>query len=177
MGAIDIVDAHEFLDEHFSGEILAAVDTRNPDSLRWVAIKLYRLDGGEGYLIHRTGCSVVYHTSPTGCLTSTGDQSGYPASVDDLPDDAVPCPVCKPMAPHRLDGNDTIRYEFTRHTLDVCSTADESIKRLTRMRERRSRRTTTFTSQPVRELLEIAASQDQEFAMAMPGHGRAVRAM
>lgn len=169
MGAIDIVDAHSFLDEHFSGEIMAAVDTRNPDSLRWVDIRLYRLDAGEGYLIHRQGCSVVYHTANTDCLTSTGEQSGYPGTVDDLRDDAVPCPVCRPVRPERLDGNDSIRFELTRHTLDTCSTAEEVIHRLTRMRERRSRRSTTFVSQPVRELLELAAADDQEFALAMPG--------
>lgn len=170
MATITIRDTHSFLNEEHEGELISAVDTRSQDpdnpSKRWVEIKLYRLDDGS-YLVHRIGQSVVYHTAGTTCLTSVGRQSGDPAKVDDLPDEAVPCETCRPPQPWTLDSDDPVRYEFPRHTIDTCSTPAEVIKRLTTMRERRTRRATTVVSEPVRELLGNAARTDGRFADAM----------
>lgn len=168
MPAIDIVDAHSFLNEHFEGSLIKQTTTRGRNSLRWVDIALYGLDGGT-YLVHRIGQSLVYHRGDTGCLTSTSKQAGDKATVADLPDDAEPCERCNPPWPEDLADDAEIRYEFPRHTLDECSTPAEVISRLTSMRKRRARTSTRVVSEPVRELLEGAAASDPRFAEAMSG--------
>lgn len=168
MAAIAIVDAHSFLNEHFEGDLIKSTTTRGRNSVRWVDIALYGLDGGT-YLVHRIGQSLVYHRGDTECLTSSGKQAGDRATVADLPDDAEPCERCNPPFPENLDDDEPIRYEFPRHTLDECSTPAEVIARLTSMRKRRARTATRVVSEPVRELLEGAAETDPRFAEAMSG--------
>lgn len=123
---------------------------------RWFTLELYALDTGE-WLIHRTGMSNVYHTADTKCRTRGGWQSGDPAGVDNLPDDAVPCQVCRPPYPQDLpEGKETVRFEFPRHTWDKCQTPEQVREKLTTARSA-SGSEAVFLSAPVNELLRGAA--------------------
>jgi hypothetical protein len=130
---------------------------------RWVTMELYLLDDGT-WLAHRTGWSVIYHTRDTFCMTRAGRRSGDLASVDDLPDDAMPCPICQPAAPRRLpEGPGVIRFEFPRHSWDQCPTPELIKMRLTTVRSRDGG-VSEFMSEPVSELLRNAAAIYPEFA-------------
>ena len=130
---------------------------------RWVEFRLYALDNGQ-WLIHRAGMSNVYHKIDTRCVTRTGRQSGDPAGVDDLPDDAMPCLVCRPEDPEYLPGGPgTVRFERPRHTWDECPTAFLVKAKLTTVRSRDGS-VSTFTSDPVDQLLWCAAQRYPEFA-------------
>jgi hypothetical protein len=130
---------------------------------RWVTFELYHLDTG-GWLAHRTGYSSVYHRLDTRCTTRIGRQSGDPATISQLPDDAVPCLVCKPPYPDRLPETDepVVRFEFPRHTWDECPTPALVKEKLTTIRSRDGT-TSTVTSDPVGELLRGAARSYPEF--------------
>ncbi len=130
---------------------------------RWVEFELYALDNGQ-WLIHRVGRSNVYHRIDTRCTTRTGRQSGDPAGANDLPDDAVPCLVCRPEDPEYLpNGPGTVRFESDRHTTDLCPTAYLVKAKLTTVRSRDGS-VSTFTSDPVGQLLRGAARRYPEFA-------------
>ena len=130
---------------------------------RWVEFELYALDNGQ-WLIHRAGMSNVYHRIDTRCVTRFGREVGHPAGVDDLPDDAVPCLTCRPEDPDYLpDGPDTVRFEFPRHTWDECPTPYLVKLKLTTSRSKDGS-VSTFTSNPVDQLLRGAARRYPEFA-------------
>lgn len=130
---------------------------------RWFTMELYALDEG-GWLVHRTGWSVIYHRRDTLCMTRGGRKRGDPASVNDLPDDAVPCTFCQPPYPRYLpDEPGTIRYEFPRHSWDRCPTPVAVKARLTTVRSPDGG-TSEFISAPVDELLRAAAAIYPEFA-------------
>lgn len=137
--------------------------SRRDDSTAWADIRVYALDSG-GYLVHRTGYSLIYHTAATRCTTREGVQRGIPASVDDLPDDAEPCQRCRPADPQRLpDGEGVIRYEFPRHTFDQCDTPEQVVDKLTRIRHR-DKTTSVQYSQPVTDCLDQCVRNDEAFA-------------
>lgn len=129
---------------------------------RWVEFELYELDNGS-WLAHRAGMSDVYHRADTRCSTRTGRQSGDPATVADLPDDAVPCQRCKPPYPQSLRDDESVRFEFPRHTWDECPTAVIVQEKLTTIRNRDGS-VSTVISDPVDQLLRSAASAHREFA-------------
>jgi hypothetical protein len=142
--------------------------SRRDGSPAWAEVEVWRLDGG-GYLVHRIGCSLVYHRPDTGCVTRDGRQRGDPAGVDDLPDDAVPCPVCRPEDPEYLpDGEATVRYEYPRHAFDGCDAPEQVAEKLTVIRHRDKTRSVQF-SQPVNDCLEECAANDPGFAKFLPG--------
>jgi hypothetical protein len=129
---------------------------------RWVEFELYALADGS-WLIHRIGKSNIYHRADTLCTTRTGRQSGEPAGVDDLPDEAMPCPRCHPPFPEDLpEGAGTVRYEYPRHTWDECPTPELVREKLTTIRSRDGS-VTTYLSDPVADLLRQAAARYPEF--------------
>ena len=147
-----------------NGALIGAGSSRRPDSSAWAEISVYKLDGGS-YLVHRSGMSLVYHRADTPCTTREGRQRGDPASVEDLPDDAQPCPRCQPEDPEYLpDGNGTIRFEFPRHTFDQCDTPEQVVSKLTVIRHRDKSRSVQY-SQPVTDCLEQCARNDVRFAV------------
>jgi hypothetical protein len=153
----------------FDGELLRTpsgrdVHVETPGEFRWAELEIYRAEAG-GYVLHRIGNSRVYHTEPTTCLTESGEQSGAPCTITELPDDAHPCWKCNPQDPQTLGDSQLIRYEFPRHTFDRCDTSAEVTRRLTTMNPRGKSRT-TWVSQPAAELLRLAAEADPEFANA-----------
>jgi hypothetical protein len=144
------------------GERIGFGTSQRPESLAWATIEIYRL-ADDGYFTHRAGYSRVYHTADTACRTRNGDQKGDPATVDDLPDDAEPCPRCKPDPPVDLDDGQAVRYEFPRHTFDACDTPEMVVERLTVIRHRDRTKSVRY-SQPVKDALRDAAFRDAAFA-------------
>ena len=130
---------------------------------KWFTVELYAMDDGT-WLAHRTGWSVIYHTRNTRCTTRGSRQRGEPASVDDLPDDADPCPECNPPYPEDLpDGKGVIRFEFPRHSWDQCPTPHAVKLKLTTARSKDGS-VSEFMSDPVDRLLRSAARVYPEFA-------------
>jgi hypothetical protein len=132
---------------------------------RWGVNRVWRLRSG-GYVLAREAYSVIYHTNPTTCLTRNGLQSGDPADVDELPDEAYPCWACKPPYPEALDdGGKPVRFEFPRRTIDQCSDPGQVVYRLTN-----SRKFSGILAQeipePTRALLEQCRDHDPDFADA-----------
>lgn len=126
-------------------------------------MELYLLDDGT-WLVHRTGWSAIYHRRDTTCMTRVGRRSGEPASREDLPSYAVPCPVCQPRAMHNLPaGPGIVRFESPRHTWDRCPTPQLIKLKLTTVRSRDGS-VSEFMSEPVGQLLRNAAALYPEFA-------------
>ncbi len=151
-----------------TGTLIGHGSSRREGSPAWAEVEIWRLDGG-GYLVHRTGWSLVYHTRDTSCETRDRRQRGDPAGVADLPDDAEPCPKCRPEYPEDLpDGDGVIRFEFPRHSFDGCDTPEQVAEKLTVIRHRDKTRSVQF-SQPVNDCLEECARNDAGFAKFLPG--------
>ena len=139
------------------------VSTQSDSKDRWFDLELYALADGT-WLIHRVGMSNIYHRADTRCTTRIGRKSGDPAGVEDLPDEAVPCLICRPEDPDYLpEGPGVVRFEFPRHTLDRCPTPMLVMEKLTTVRGRDGV-ISSFTSDPVDELLRGAARLYPEFA-------------
>jgi hypothetical protein len=145
----------------WEGDLVAATRTGHP--LRWAEFEIWKLAGGD-WLVHRTGRSRIYHRADTPCDTQTGRKPGQPGTVDDLPDDAVPCRYCRPPDPLDLADDEQIRIETPRHTVNRCATAADAVDALTRYRDRISGQRKVEMSEPVAELLELAAAKEPAFA-------------
>jgi hypothetical protein len=151
-----------------TGDRIGHGSSRRSGSPAWAEVEVYKL-ADSGYLVHRTGVSLVYHTPGTACTTRDERQRGEPAGVDDLPDDAEPCPKCRPPYPRELpDGPATVRYEFPRHAFDGCDTPERVAEKLTVIRHRDKTQSVQF-SQPVNDCLEECARNDAGFAKFLPG--------
>lgn len=151
----------------FEGELVHREVTRSqPD--RWVEIALYELDGDEGWVTVRSGMSNIYHRDGTSCRTASGLMPGLPATVGDLPDDAMPCPACEPPFPQDLEDHERIRYEFPRITVDAARTPQDVVTSLTVYRSRKTGERRVQVSQPVAALLAAAAEKDPRFADLTP---------
>jgi hypothetical protein len=169
--AVRIEDRHSATE--FSGELIASADSRDFSDRRedrWVEMRIYRLDGqAAAWILHRAGMSRIYHADlplDDACKTISGRASGDLATVDDLPDDAVPCPSCQPPEPLQLHDREQIRFEFPRNTVDRCASPAVAVERLTTMRDRRTGTRTTMISEPVAALLAQASASDPDFAAA-----------
>lgn len=128
---------------------------------RWGENIVWRLVSGK-YAVLRGSYSMIYHTEPTTCRTITKAFSGSPATVADLPDDAVPCPRCEPDWPEDLPDDAAVRFEFPRQGVDICDTPAQVITRLTEHRKHSGERVVTV-SEPVRDLLEQCRTNDPAF--------------
>lgn len=146
----------------FAGHRIGHGSSFRPDSAAWAEIEVYKRDDG-GYMTHRVGYSLVYHRADTRCTTARGDQKGEPATVDDLPDDALPCQRCQPEAPEYLPKAAAIRFEFPRHTFDSCDTPEMVEEKLTVIHHRDGNRSVRY-SYPVRDALREAVLNDPAFA-------------
>lgn len=151
----------------YEGELVSEADSaRTADQPRWSEFYLYHLDDGR-WLIHRIGKSVIYHTLEPDHRTATGGLPGETVgTVDDLPDDAEPCDICRPEDPDYLADGQQIRIETDRHKVDIAATPAEVTEILVTNR-RREGGTTITMSRPVRDLLTQAARRYPEFAEAV----------
>ncbi|HEY2638922.1 MAG TPA: hypothetical protein VGI66_03435 [Streptosporangiaceae bacterium] len=139
-----------------SGTVIGQAGT-NTTTLRWMSITLYRLDEG-GLLLHRVGYSRIYHDNSGRCKTVAGRVSGSPAVVSNLPDYAEPCERCQPAQPDYLGPTETIKFEYPRHSFDICATPEEVEDKL------RQRKAGKEMSEPSRSVLDQARENDPEFA-------------
>lgn len=137
----------------FTGTLLSEESTETNSALRWLELELYRIDQGPRtgqYVLHRTGQSLVYH-QPHAC--------GYGVSTvwEAVPDDAEPCPVCKPSSGLRAE----VWLEAPRHRVVKCLTPVHVEKALL-MRRKDG---TTFMSTPALNLIEKACAADEKLAL------------
>lgn len=133
----------------FTGTLLARESTESDVSLRWLELELYRVGKGNltgWYLLHRVGQSVVYH-KPEAC--------GYGKATDwaNVPDDAEPCPVCKPPAHGMVE----VWMEVPWSKVLRCENA-KAVENALLMRGKNG----MFLSQPASNLLEKSARTDME---------------
>lgn len=161
MPLIRIEDRHQ--DTEFDGTRIAGPVTSG-NQPRWLSMTIYKAASG-GYILHRVGMSVVYHEAETSCQTILGQKSGSPATIVDLPDEALPCERCSPPYPADLGDTEQVRFEFPRHTIDKCADARGVVEKLTTINPRGGQKTIRI-SEPVGSLLAEAAAADPEFAAA-----------
>lgn len=141
----------------FTGMHLAHASTETDSALRWLELDLYKIEDGPNkgqYLLHRTGQSLVFHKSGTngGC--------GYGKAVKwhDVPDDAEPCPACKPEK--SPDGSYEIWLEVPRYRVVRCPTPEAVEDALLQ----KGRDGGKFLSGPAASLLDEAVNADPELA-------------
>lgn len=121
----------------FDGVLLAESSSWRPGSIRWIEFKLYRTAGGT-YILSRVGRSLVFHT--LGCPLTT--KYGLPeAAVDELRENAVPCPECTPTFDVPVVSPETDRTwamvsEEPQAVLDALYKWDGRTKYLTKVAER-----------------------------------------
>lgn len=159
------------------GENIASVSTRNPRYLggplpdRWNTLALYELAESGQWLLYRQGLSVIYHRGDTSCTTRAGQQSGEPATVDDLPDDAEPCPRCRPPAPEMLADDEPVRYETPRISVNQAATPAGIVERLesTWSRDTGTAVRVIKLSKPAAELVRLACQRSPRFAAGVAG--------
>lgn len=168
------------------GERIAVSTTRERDDrgrwpLRWNDQALFELAESGRWCLYRVGMSRVYHADPTGCTVRrpANQMSGEPATVDDLPDDAVPCPRCRPPYPAQLadaaDAGDMIpvRFEVPRPSLFTVDTPAKVVDRLATSWDRGSVRDgavrTYNLSRPSLALIKAAAAASPRFADGIRG--------
>jgi hypothetical protein len=154
----------------FSGTEVARVNTRyGPPGIvdpvarpRWGENVVWRLDGSDHYILLRGAYSVIYHCSPTSCRIAGGAMAGDGAHISDLPDDAEPCPLCKPPLPFDLGDYEPIRYEFPRQTIEECHSAALVARQLSLTRKGKGV-STIVMPEPARYLLRLCAENDDAF--------------
>lgn len=157
--------------QEVDGDLVAEISTQRPArqdrpaSVRWNTLAVYDLTGSGRWLVHRVGWSDVYHRADTSCTTYRGDQSGHPATVEDLPDTAVPCEKCQPPYPQDLADGEPIRYEFARHGFVVADNANGVVGELIErnVRDAGTRRQSTKLSAPAEELIRECVSHSERF--------------
>jgi hypothetical protein len=161
----------------FYGVPLAEVSTETPRRPRWIEMELYRdwtarddegrplqpvgpAEAAQGYVLHVTGRSVVYHVHESGSC-----KTGIPVPARRLPGDAEPCEVCRPPALAALADGDLVDTEEDRHAAHLCPDTDTV---LTRLRDPRSPARTgpEWLSAPAQRLLQLAAAADEGIADA-----------
>lgn len=147
----------------FSGEQLSSVSTETQKSLRWVELELYWAHPSEkmpagGYFVHIIGQSVVYHQHESTCNTGVATQ------LEELPEDAEPCQVCRPSrmaSMMTVDPLAVVDLESSRHTLyRSIGPREQSALGIVQQMQRRP-------SAPAQRLLETAAQKDKHIAAAL----------
>lgn len=156
----------------FDGELIAGTVTNRPHPVtgklraRWTDLTLYRADGG-GYVLHKVNRSVVWH------LPAGQDHVRIPGRtpVQDLPPDAVYCPVMPPREGRgqcpvirSQDVPDVVITEQPQFAVFRCEDYDAVVARLSQAFRRVSQ---GAESDPVRQLLAEAARNDPAFANAV----------
>lgn len=146
----------------FSGSLLASVSTETNRKPQWIELELYTHEPGDEYpgryFLHVIGRSVRYHQNGSECNT------GVPTPWEELPEDAEPCPQCRPPSlplpgTPRGEGQ-AVDLESDRHTLHDCETTADVVHKLARGGAGK-------LSAPAQRLLEIAAQADRGLAAAL----------
>jgi len=158
-------------DTEITGYLIGMINTRDgaPEQElqhsrpRWGVNRVWKLRGGT-YVLATEAFSCVYHRSDTRCRTRNRLVSGDPATIDDLPDDAVPCWICHPPAPQDLGDDEPVRYEFPRRSIHECETPAQVIDKLMISRKQGGTRSRELP-EPSRALVMLCASNDPDFVV------------
>jgi hypothetical protein len=157
---------HGLRSHRIEGTLLAEVTTEDDSKDRWTEIYLYKVDPGGaprlmrpgtrdealpegGYLSHVIGKSLRAHTLKI--MHRSLCRGGVEKEVGALPDEAVPCPVCRPsfawissdvceedmpaererVRRAREGITELVRMEVTRHQIHTAVLAEDMIAGLT----------------------------------------------
>lgn len=148
----------------FDGELIAESSTEKQWKPRWLELRLYKVEPGQsfpeegadrlrlpdgGYLLHQVGQSVLYHNPD-----NPDCQDGVPASFADLPEDAQPCPSCRPPGRIALQASpgQVVGLESTRNSVKRSPTAAGIVQLIEEGRPE--------LSAPAEKLLRIAEKND-----------------
>lgn len=136
----------------FEGRLLGESTSWRPGSFRWIEFALYKTDGGS-YVLARTGVSLVYHVASCPLVGRYGLQE---SDVDDLRDNAIPCPECSPTlyAP-------VVFPEKYRHWALVTEEADAVLEALYKYDDN-----SRYLTKVAERLLEQASAKDPEIDLA-----------
>lgn len=138
-----------FKSREFDGWLLAFATTESPDFPRWTTMDLYETTDGD-FVVYTVGHSVVYHDPGGSC------NSGVLTEVADLPEDAEPCPKCRPPR----DPQNSVNLEAPLRQLHECDTPAAVRKAVCRY----DRNTQTYiASRPAQRLLSDAAAKNPAF--------------
>lgn len=145
----------------FTGVMLGSSSTKATARFaRWTEMNLYRVTEGPNagqYILETVGCSDVFHRIDSGKYLGEKNrcrQNGEVIPSDDLSDDAVPCPFCRPAG---VSGDDPLpelvseEVDFTQISIHATP-----LDVLTRIREGARGR----VSIPAQRLLAMAATHD-----------------
>lgn len=110
------------------GEAIAHAESARPGSARYTKIDVFKTESGK-YAVVTSGMSRVFHDGNHPCKTQSGNPRGDEVTYEDLADDAVPCPVCKPVDNGFLD--DKVYREVNRTRVSVCADLDQVYVALT----------------------------------------------
>lgn len=114
----------------FTGWRLGNASTARPGSSRWTEITIFRTQGGS-WIVQREGKSVRYHRADGPC------RHGRLVKNDDIKEEHVPCPDCRPPGLVELDrladaGDEAdYRLEVSLSSADVVSSPPEVLRALT----------------------------------------------
>lgn len=104
-------------DVEFTGVQLSLATTETPEATRWTEISIYRT-GGNRYVIHRCGRSVLFHAHAGTCNT------GVPVAISQLDEvdraDLQPCVRCRPGELVDLPADAMIDREVDWYNVDDC---------------------------------------------------------
>lgn len=138
----------------FNGELIATSSSETEDSVRWIEFELYKMDSG-GYVIARTGVSLVYHMPTCELAEKYGLEEWDPMVF--LTDDSYPCDICRPKAPLPY-----VSPETTRYWARACDSAQGVVQTLYKKDARGVRYITNVAAR----LLDDAANADDGIARA-----------
>lgn len=98
----------------FPGYELARVSTERATSSRWVTMIVYAWPGN-GFVLARVGESVVYHTSPSPCVSGR-----TPMLASQLAGDSERCPQCRPEKPGAIAPMTPVIMELPWYSFSFC---------------------------------------------------------
>lgn len=136
----------------FNGRRLGSSSSWRPDSIRWIEFELYRTENGS-YILSRVGVSLVFHVASCPLVKRYGLQE---QSVDDLRQDAIPCPECRPTRDAPL-----VFPEKDRTWAQVSDDADAVLEALYKYDDGNTR----YLTKVAQRLLESASRYDQNIDM------------
>jgi hypothetical protein len=163
-----------------TGWVIGHVNTRDfPTGLdrgprvRWSDNWAWRTQSGL-LVLARESWSLVFHTQPTSCTTTSGTDYGERCTVAEMTRElermgrqlsqAVSCNYCRPDYPESLRADEIVRFEFVRRTIDRCPEGPPQVARRLARRKMRSGVVTTETTEAGRQLLEQCRTSDPAFA-------------
>lgn len=147
-------------DWEFTGIQIGNSTTYAPYKTQWTEMRLYRVTKGPNnglYVLEVVGCSDAYHRVKAECK---GSQNGDVIPSSDLPEEAKPCPKCRPGVQGKDTLPETVALELDWPQLSECATPADVINTLKDGAEGK-------ISNPAQRLLIEAAENDPDMNTAL----------